>query len=94
MNASEVVDFRRSVPVRHSVDVFVAGRCVSTDQAVQSSIRTMPGCFLTGQAAGMAAALAVDAQIDGQSADVHMVSVPELQRRLRKMGAYLPNASL
>ena len=93
MNASEVVDFRRSVPVRHSVDVFVAGRCVNTDQAVQSSIRTMPGCFLTGQAAGMAAALAVDAQTDGRPADVHRVNVKDLQRKLRQMGAYLPNAA-
>ena len=29
-------------------NVLVAGRCVSTDRSMQSSIRVMPGCFITG----------------------------------------------
>jgi hypothetical protein len=68
-------------------NLLVAGRCVSTDQKVQASIRVMPACFLTGQAAGFAAALAADA-----AGDVHDIDVKALQRRLKAFGAYLPNA--
>ena len=69
-------------------NLLVAGRCVSTDQKVQASIRVMPACYLMGQAAGLAAAMAAD----GASADVHSVDVKNLQRRLVDFGAYLPNA--
>ena len=37
-------------------NVLVAGRCVSSDRYLQGSIRVMPGCYITGQAAGLAAA--------------------------------------
>jgi len=69
-------------------NLLVAGRCVSTDQKVQASIRVMPACYITGQAAGIAAALAADAA----SRDVHSVDVRTLQRKLKDFGAYLPNA--
>jgi hypothetical protein len=68
-------------------NVLVAGRCVSTDRAMQSSIRVMPGCYITGQAAGMAAAMAAK-----KGTDVRGIDVVELQKRLKKMGGYLPNA--
>ena len=67
-------------------NVLVAGRCISTDRYVQSSIRVMPGCFITGQAIGVAAAIAVN-----QGCDARDVPVAELQGRLRATGAYLPN---
>jgi hypothetical protein len=54
---------------------------------VQSSIRVMPACYLTGQAAGFAAALAADG-----SCDIHAVDVKSLQKKLKDFGAYLPNA--
>jgi len=66
--------------------VLVAGRCVSADRYLQGSLRVMPGCYITGQAAGAAAALAVET---GQ--DVHEIEVYELQQRLKNMGAYIPN---
>lgn len=66
-------------------NVLVAGRSISTDRYVQSSIRVMPGCFITGQAIGVAAAMA--AAGDG---DARNVPIPELQRRLKALGAYLP----
>ncbi len=66
-------------------NVLVAGRCVSTDRPVQGSLRVMPGCFITGQAAGVAAALV--AQRGVRSRDV---AIPELQQLLRRLGAYLP----
>lgn len=37
-------------------DLFVAGRCISTDHDAQASIRVMGTCFATGEAAGRAAA--------------------------------------
>ncbi|MBT3275541.1 MAG: FAD-dependent oxidoreductase [Spirochaetales bacterium] len=67
-------------------NVLVAGRCVSTDRNMQASIRVMPGCYITGQAAGVAAALAVQADTDTRGIEVH-----ELQKRLKAMGAFLPN---
>ena len=68
-------------------NLLVAGRCVSTDQKVQASIRVIPACYLTGQAAGMAAALAASG-----TGDVHRVDVKALQGKLKDFGAYLPNA--
>ncbi len=67
-------------------NVLVAGRCVSCDRYIQSSIRVMPGCYITGQAAGAAAAIAVEKDTDTRGFDVG-----ELQLRLKKLGAYLPN---
>ena len=68
-------------------NLLVAGRCVSTDQKVQASIRVMPACYVMGQAAGFAAAMAA-----GGDCDVHSVDVKSLQKRLVGFGAYLPNA--
>jgi len=67
-------------------NLLVAGRCVSTDQKVQASIRVMPACYITGQAAGMAAALAADGMCD-----IHAIDVKSLQKKLKDFGAYLPN---
>jgi len=79
------IPYRVLVPRKLS-NVLVAGRCVSTDRYMQSSIRVMPGCFITGQAAGVAAAIAVE-----KNTDTRGFAVSELQRRLKKMGAFLPN---
>jgi len=68
-------------------NVLVAGRCVSTDVKVHGSLRVMPGCFITGQAAGMAAAMGAQKNLS-----THRVDVKDLQRRLKAYGAYLPNA--
>lgn len=67
-------------------NVLVAGRCISSDRYVQGSVRVMPGCYITGQAAGLAAAMAVEKNTDPRG-----ISVPELQSRLKKIGAFLPN---
>jgi len=77
----------RTLTPKGLANVLVAGRCVSTDRQMQASIRVMPGCYITGQAAGMAAAMMVEGESDSRG-----VAVAELQQRLRGMGAYLPNA--
>ncbi len=79
------VPYRSLVP-QQLTNVLVAGRCISTDRYMQSSIRVMPGCFITGQAIGVAAAIAAE-----RGCDTRSVPVTELQRRLKAMGAYLPN---
>jgi flavin-dependent dehydrogenase len=68
-------------------NVLVAGRCVSSDRSVQASIRVMPACFITGQAAGVAASMAAEAGLDTRSIDVK-----DMQTRLIAMGGHLPNA--
>ncbi len=55
--ASYGIPYRCLIP-KKLTNVLMAGRCISTDRAVQASIRVIPGCFITGQAAGAAAALA------------------------------------
>lgn len=78
------IPYRVLIP-KGLTNVLTAGRCVSTDRQMQASIRVMPGCFITGQAAGVAAALASE-----QSGEVRMIAVDTLQEKLRGLGAYLP----
>jgi ribulose 1,5-bisphosphate synthetase/thiazole synthase len=80
------VPYRVLTP-RGLANVLVAGRCVSTDRSLQASIRVMPGCYITGQAAGVAAALMVE-----KSTDSRGIRVRDLQHRLKAIGAYLPNS--
>ncbi len=68
-------------------NALVAGRCVSTDRQMQASIRVMPGCYITGQAAGMAAAMAAAGNCDTRGIDIS-----ELQSNLKSIGGYLPNS--
>lgn len=52
----------------------------------------MPGCYITGQAAGMAAAILCAAHSNNvHSNNVHSIDVHELQQKLVQFGAYLPN---
>lgn len=81
------IPYRCLVPKRLR-NVLVAGRCVSTDRWLQSSLRVMPGCFITGQAAGMAAALMVRGRCESRAIDV-----VALQARLKAVGAFLPHAA-
>ena len=75
----------RCLTPRGLANVLVAGRSISTDHLVQSSTRVMPVCLVMGEAAGVAAAMAVAA-----SSNVHAVDTDALRARLRSRGAYLP----
>ena len=66
-------------------NVLVAGRPISCDRQIQGSVRVMPVCLCTGEAAGMAACHAVSSC----DCDVHAVDVARLRRRLLEEGAYL-----
>lgn len=69
-------------------NLWVPGRAASSDRAVQGSLRVMPNCFAMGQAAGTAAALAVQ----GGGLTSRQVDVSLLQRTLVQQGAWLGEA--
>ncbi|MBN1345156.1 MAG: FAD-dependent oxidoreductase [Phycisphaerae bacterium] len=77
----------RSLIVRDLDNVMVAGRCMGTDRKMQGSTRVMPCCFITGQAAGVAAAMAA-----GGDGAVRKVESGLVVEGLRKDGAYVPRA--
>jgi len=68
-------------------NVLVAGRCISTDRQTNGTVRIMACCLNTGEAAGIAAALAASG-----SHDVHTVDTDELREKLKSFGAYLPDS--
>lgn len=68
-------------------NVLVAGRAISTDRPTNGSVRVMPVCLATGEAAGLAATLAMSRD----DRDVHQIEVGELRRRLQARGAFLPD---
>ncbi len=76
------IPYRALIPVSFK-NALVAGRCMGTDRQMEASVRVMPGCYITGQAAGTAAALAAE------SGDVRAVSASALQKALVRGGAYL-----
>lgn len=61
--------------------LLVAGRCISADHAAHARSRNMPACMATGQAAGVAAAVAIDTGVS-----VRKVSVATVQQKLRALG--------
>lgn len=72
---------------QNTENLLVAGRCIGTDKLMEGSIRVMPGCYITGQAAGAAAALCA-----GNAQAPAGLNVQTLQKVLLELGAYLPNA--
>ncbi|HEV7663263.1 MAG TPA: FAD-dependent oxidoreductase, partial [Chloroflexota bacterium] len=77
------IPYRSLVPLDID-DLLVAGRCLSATHEAAGAVRVMPPCFAMGQAAGTAAALAVERAISPRQ-----IEVRELQAELRKQGAIL-----
>lgn len=65
-------------------NLLTAGRCISTDVESSGSLRVMPPCLVTGEAAGMAAVHAMKQTRN----DVHKIDVDFLRKRLREEGQY------
>ena len=74
----------RALVVRGFDNLLVAGRSISADRSMQASARVIPCCYITGQAAGVGAAIAVASGCAARDVDVR-----ELQSRLKNLGAYI-----
>lgn len=61
--------------------LLVAGRCISADHAAHGRSRNVPACMATGQAAGIAAAIALEG-----NTTVRQVPIERVQGALREMG--------
>jgi len=77
------IPYRALLPER-TKNLIVAGRCISADRVVHKSTKEIPPCMATGQAAGVAAALALEKGDHAAGIDV-----AALQKRLRDQGAIL-----
>lgn len=71
----------RSLLPRGVEQILVAGRCISADHEAHARSRNMPACMATGQAAGVAAAIAVE-----EGVTVREVPLPKVQAALRALG--------
>ena len=72
--------YRCMVPVGVE-QLLVAGRCISADHVAHGRSRNVPACMATGQAAGIAAAVALEG-----NTTVRHVSIEAVQARLRAIG--------
>ena len=86
--------FKYQIPYRTIVpkaidNLLVAGRCISVTHRALGSTRVMPQCAALGEAAGNAAALAIETGRTPRAIDV-----PALQDRLRATGAILDPAGI
>jgi len=65
-------------------NLLVAGRCASMTHEGQSAARVSGGCFVMGEAAGTAAALAL-----GGNTNPRDIAVEKLQQQLQQQGAFI-----
>jgi hypothetical protein len=65
-------------------NLLAAGRCVSAEFDVAQTMRLIPVCWVTGQAAGIAAAISVQDKCRPRS-----VTISKVQSVLRQQGVYL-----
>ncbi len=74
------IPYRTLVPQKVE-QILVAGRSISADHDAHARTRNIPACMATGQAAGIAAAIAVK-----EETSVRRVPVPKVQQALRGLG--------
>jgi hypothetical protein len=65
-------------------NLLAAGRCISAEMRMADLVRLIPNCFVTGHAAGVAAAVAVQ-----DTCLLRDVDVAKVQRILKEQEAYL-----
>jgi len=75
------IPYRALLPKEYD-NLLVAGRCLSATHEAHSAVRIMPICACTGEAAGVACAMAYKTQTTVQTVDVRL-----LQRELLQNGA-------
>jgi hypothetical protein len=79
----------RALVARDLDNLLAPGRHLACDPQTQAFMREIPQCWLTGQAAGVAAALAVAAAVP-----VAEVDISALQAELRRQAVYLSTAAI
>lgn len=77
------IPFRALLPKGYR-NLIAAGKIISADRAMLSSVRVMPPCFATGEAAGTAAAIC-----SREGTDLPEINIHTLQEQLRKQGGIL-----
>jgi hypothetical protein len=82
------IPYRALVPVKMD-GLLVAGRSFSSDFASNNMANLIPHCIAMGQAAGTAAAMAVQQNISPRKVDYHT-----LQQNLVKQGVTLPGIEI
>ena len=78
------IPYRSLLPQR-TTNLLAVGRCISVDHRAHHATKEIPACFATGEAAGIAATLALR-----RETAIGDVDVAELQRALVTAGAWLP----
>jgi hypothetical protein len=68
----------RCLTAKGFANLLMAGKCISGDQVAHSSYRMTPTCCAMGQAAGTAAAMAIEAQ----HRDIRQLDVAQLRAQL------------
>ena len=74
----------RSLLPKDLDNLIVAGRCIGATHEAQASIRIMPICSCTGEAAGVAAAVAHKSNVLPANADINSI-----QNTLKNTGAFI-----
>lgn len=78
------IPYRALVPKKTN-NLLIAGRCFSSDVEANNWTNLIPHCITTGEAAGAAAVLALEANVQPRDIDIKA-----LQARLKSQGVYLP----
>lgn len=74
----------RALAIKDANNLLTCGRCLDADRDMMASVRVIPGCYITGQASGVAASLIVK-----DNCTTHNIDIKKLQKRLKDIGAYL-----
>ena len=80
---SHGIPLRALIP-KDTDNILVAGRTIASDHMIMGSIRVMPCCMVTGEAAGLTAAIAIK---NGQT--TREVDAQEVRKVLFERGAYI-----
>jgi hypothetical protein len=78
------IAYRSITPKRSEVENLLVPVCLSASHAAYSSVRMEPQYMIIGQAAGVAAALAIRSHTPVQG-----IAIRDLQQKLREHGAIL-----
>ena len=83
------IPYRCLVPQKLT-NLLVAGRAIGTDRGMQASVRVIPCCYITGQAAGAAAAVCVQNGTAARDADI--LAIQAILQAMRDQAAHTKGA--